>query len=265
VSTGSAFVTEEDAGLRIAMWSGPRNVSTAMMRAWENRGDTAVVDEPFYAYYLSATGLEHPMREQVIAAGDTDWRDVVDRLTGPVPGGKRIYYQKQMTHHMLPAIDRGWLGDVCNCFLIRHPRDVLLSYVRQRTLEAPEDLGFVQQARIFEQVSGGAATTPVVIDAADLLADPRTMLSAVCRRLGIGFTERMLAWPAGPRDSDGVWGPHWYESVYASTGFAPVKPRNGSVPREFHAILDACLPHYEQLHAHRITAGPGHTAHPPRR
>lgn len=238
--------------LRIAMWSGPRNISTAMMRAWENREDTAVCDEPFYAYYLANADTRHPMHDAVIAAGETDWRRVVDAMTGPVPGGLQIFYQKQMTHHFLPAIDRSWLARVTNCFLIRHPRDVLLSYVKMRDTATAEDIGFPQQLEIFDYVCAATGDVPVVIDSAELLKNARTMLDALCQRLGIAFTGRMLEWPKGPRDSDGVWAPHWYASVYESTGFAPYVPRTGTLPAELEPVLDECLPIYEQLYAHRL-------------
>jgi len=244
-------------GLRVAMWSGPRNVSTAMMRAWENRPDTTVCDEPFYAFYLARTGIEHPMGDDVIAAGETDWRRVVEAMTGPIPGGKAIFYQKQMTHHFLPEIDRGWLDRVTNCFLIRHPRDVLLSYARMRDTATSEDIGFPQQVEIFEQVCDATGEAPVVIDSSELLQDPRAMLEAVCRRLGIDFSDRMLSWPKGSRDSDGVWAPHWYASVYGSTGFAPYRPRTGTLPDELLPVLDECLPLYERLHRHRLTPKQG--------
>src|SRR4051812_37309113 len=138
--------------VRIAMWSGPRNISTAMMRAWGNRPDTFVCDEPFYAYYLAATGREHPVAAEVIAHGETDWRKVIVQLTGPVPGGKRIFFQKQMTHHLLPEVDRSWLGTVKNCFLIRDPAEVIVSYIRKNDDPSLEDIGFIQQAEIFDWV-----------------------------------------------------------------------------------------------------------------
>ncbi|MEY2498801.1 MAG: hypothetical protein QOD12_2357, partial [Verrucomicrobiota bacterium] len=138
--------------VRIAMWSGPRNISTALMRSWGNRADTFVCDEPFYAHYLQATGRAHPGAEEVISSGETDWRKVVARLTGDVPEGRRIFYQKQMTHHLLPGIDRGWLGAVTNCFLIRDPREVIVSYIKKNNDPALEDIGFVQQAEIFDWV-----------------------------------------------------------------------------------------------------------------
>ena len=159
--------------IRIAMWSGPRNISTAMMRSWGNRPHTIVVDEPFYAFYLKATGKKHPGAEEVIANGETDWRKIVEQLTGPVPGGKRVYFQKQMTHHLLPEIDRQWIVDLTNCFLIRNPREVILSYIKRNPEPALEDLGFVQQAEIFDFVREQTGKTPPVIDAHDVLENPR--------------------------------------------------------------------------------------------
>ncbi len=214
------------AGLRIAMWSGPRNISTALMRAWENRGDTAVMDEPLYAYYLLNTGANHPGRAAVIASQSTDWRTVVRMLTGPVPGGKAIWYQKHMTQHMLPEISLDWLRQINNCFLIRAPEEVVASFTRNRPDAAPWELGFEQQARLFDQVCQQIGAAPAVLDAADVLKNPTGMLRALCARLGIAFSEAMLHWPAGPRGSDGVWARYWYQAVEHSTGFEPYKPRS---------------------------------------
>ena len=243
---------EGASALRIACWSGPRNISTAMMRAWENRADTAVSDEPLYAHYLAETGTEHPGRDEVIENGDCDWRRVVRTLTGPVPGGKPIWYQKHMTHHLLPEIARGWLAGMVNCFLIRDPSDVLLSYSRTREPDSAEEIGFPQQAEIFDAVCDETGSAPVVIDATDFLRDPEGQLRAWCGRLGIGFDERMLRWPAGRRDSDGVWAPHWYGAVERSTGFEPWRARDGALPPALRPLLDECLPHYLHLHAHRL-------------
>lgn len=242
------------AALRIACWSGPRNISTAMMRAWENRPDTTVSDEPLYAHYLAETGADHPARDAVIESGDCDWRSVVRYLTGPVPDGKAIWYQKHMTHHLLPEIARDWLRSMVNCFLIRDPHDVLLSYSRTRVPESAEDLGFPQQAEIFDAVCDLRGDAPVVIDAGDFLRGPEPLLRAWCQRLGVAFDERMLRWPAGRRESDGVWAPHWYGAVERSTGFEPWRERTGSVPEAMRPLLEECLPHYERLRAHRLQA-----------
>ncbi len=243
-----------DTPVRVAMWSGPRNISTAMMRAWENRGDTAVWDEPLYAYYLHATGIEHPGAAEVIAAGETDWRAVVARLTGPVPGGHAVFFQKHMTHHLLPEVDRGWLAQVVNCFLIRDPREVIASYARVRGTVTVEDVGVPQQAALFDEVRALTGRVPPVLDAADVLRDPRGMLSRLCDAVGVGFTERMLSWPPGPRASDGVWARHWYASVEDSTGFAPWEPKSHRLPDALAPLADACMADYERLHALRLGA-----------
>lgn len=238
--------------LRLACWSGPRNISTAMMRAWENRPDTAVVDEPLYAHYLAHTGADHPGRDEVIAAGETDWRRVVAMLTGPIPDGRALFYQKHMTHHLLPHVDDGWFGKVVHAFLIRDPREVLLSYLRSRPTVTAEDIGVPQQQRIFERVRALTGAEPLVIDGGEFLKDPEGQLRAWCAALGIDFTPRMLAWPAGPRRSDGVWAPHWYDAVLKSTGFEPWRERDRAVPDEHRAIVEECQPLYEALFAKRL-------------
>jgi Sulfotransferase domain len=240
--------------LRLAMWSGPRNISTAMMRAWENRGDCTVVDEPLYAHYLEHTGLDHPGRDAVIAAGDPDWRRVAAQLTGPVPRGKPIWYQKHMTHHLLAHMGRDWLGELTHAFLIRDPREVVLSYVRSRPNVTAEDIGVLQQLEIFQYVQRRARATPPVIDAAEFLKDPEGQLRALCTGLGVEFTPRMLHWPAGSRPSDGVWAPYWYGTVLRSTGFEPYRERDRRVPPEYGGLIDTVMPAYEALLAHRMTS-----------
>jgi hypothetical protein len=234
-------------GMRIAMWSGPRNISTAMMRAWENREDTAVIDEPFYAHYLVETGVNHPGRDDVIAAQENDAAKVATTLTGPIPGGKTIWYQKHMTQHMLPGMPLNWLDRVTNCFLIRDPERVAASFTIQRPDAAAWELGFEQQARLFDHVCDRLGHAPPVIDAADVLKDPRGILGALCVRLGIPFTDRMLHWPPGPRASDGVWAPHWYAAVERSTGFAPYRSRSDKLTAFQQRLADQCRPHYEKL------------------
>jgi len=240
--------------LRLAMWSGPRNISTAMMRSWENRGDSAVIDEPLYAHYLAHTGLDHPGREAVIAAGESDWRKVAARLTGPVPEGKSIWYQKHMTHHLLPHMGREWLGELTHVFLIRDPREVVRSYVKSRPNVTAEDIGLLQQLDIFEYVRQRSGTVPPVIDAAEFLKNPQQQLRTLCARLDVEFTARMLSWPAGARASDGVWAPYWYESVLRSTGFEPYRARDRRVPVAFGELIEAIMPAYEALFAHRMIA-----------
>ncbi|HEX5488288.1 MAG TPA: hypothetical protein VFX04_03960 [Rhodanobacteraceae bacterium] len=240
-------------GLRIAMWSGPRNISTAMMRAWENRDDTTVIDEPFYAHYLVETGVDHPGREEVIAAQEPDATNVAAMLVGPIPGGKAIWYQKHMTQHMLPDMPLDWLDEVSNCFLIREPEAVVASFTIQRPDAAAWELGFEQQAQLFDHVCDRLGEAPPVLDAADVLKNPRGTLNALCTRLGIPFSERMLHWSAGKRTSDGVWAPHWYGTVERSTGFAPYRPRQDKLTAFQQRLADQCREHYERLANHRLT------------
>lgn len=238
--------------LRLAMWSGPRNISTAMMRAWGNRPDTFVCDEPLYAYYLQATGSDHPGREEVIAAGETDWRKVVDWLTGGVPQGKSIFFQKHMTHHLLPEIDRDWLTRVTNCFLIRDPREVIVSYLKKNRDPTAEDVGYPQQAEIFRRVREQIGGVPPVLDARDVLADPRRILGLLCERVGVPFLENMLAWQSGLRESDGVWAKYWYAEVETSTGFKPYVPRRDEVPARLAEVQRQCQASYEELYQYRL-------------
>jgi len=239
------------------MWSGPRNISTAMMRSFGNRPDTLVVDEPFYAAYLALTGLDHPMRDEVIAAGEADWRVVADGLLAPLVDGISVYYQKQMTHHMLPEIGREWLARMKNAFLIRRPENVLASYVRKREAVTLEDIGFVQQAELFDIGADALAAPPPVIDARDVLDDPRGMIKALCAAVGIPFLDTMLTWEHGFRETDGVWGAHWYEAVAASTGFGPPNPDVHDLPPHLLRIADAARPIYERLSAVKLSPVPG--------
>jgi hypothetical protein len=238
--------------LRIAMWSGPRNISTAMMRAWENRGDCAVSDEPLYAAYLAQTGLDHPGRDAVIAAGETDWRRVVAHLLGPAPSGAALWYQKHMSHHLLPGMAIDWVLQLRNVFLIRDPAEVVASYLKSRATVTPDDIGLPQQGRLFDLLRGHLGEPPPVIDAGEFLRAPEAHLRALCARLGIAFTPRMLSWPAGPRDSDGVWAPYWYDAVWKSTGFEPWRARETALAGEAAAVAEACRPVYERLRAFRI-------------
>ncbi len=233
--------------VRIAMWSGPRTVSTAMLRAWENRPDTVVVDEPLYAAYLAATGLEHPGREEVLASQPTDWRVVLASLTdGPVPGGAAIWFQKHMTHHLLPEHDRAQLVGLRHAYLLREPRALLASYARVRADPTLADLGLAQQVELYETFGGP------VVDAADLLRDPEGVLRQLCEALGVPFEPVMLAWPAGPRASDGVWAPYWYDAVVASTGFAPYAAREVDLPPRLEELAARCQPYYDRLAAYRL-------------
>jgi hypothetical protein len=237
---------------RIAMWSGPRNISTAMMRAFENRPDTVVTDEPLYGHYLARTGLDHPGRDAILAAEETDWRKVVARLTGPIPRGKAIWYQKHMTHHLLPEVGRDWLDRLTNCFLIRDPREVLASYVQTRADPTAADIGVERQVELFEWLRDRSGALPPVLDARDVLDSPHHMLTALCAAVGVPFSTRMLAWPAGPRASDGVWAEHWYQAVWRSTGFLPHRAVTTPLPARLMPLVEAVMPDYLRLYDQRL-------------
>lgn len=237
--------------VRIAMWSGPRNISTAMMRSFEARGDTAVTDEPLYAAYLAKTGREHPGRDEVLASQDVDPRAVVERLVGPVPGERPVWYQKHMAQHLLDDTPRTWMERVTHAFLIRAPDAMLSSFVEKVAHPTLEETGLPQQLALVRRLEENG-TTPPILDARDVLLDPRRALTALCERLGIPFTERMLSWAPGPRATDGVWAKHWYAAVERSSGFEPFREKAARVPEELRSLLDACRAHYDELYARRL-------------
>jgi hypothetical protein len=238
--------------VRIAMWSGPRSLSTAMMRAWENREDTAVVDEPLYACYLAETGIEHPMKEEVLASQSADWQEVVAALGGPIPNDAEIYFQKHMAHHLLPSMGRAWLDDHHHCFLVRDPRAILASYAQKRDSVTLADIGITQLGELFDRVADQRGVAPPVVVTNDVQRDPRGTLTRLCAALGVAFSPRMLSWAPGRRDTDGVWGAHWYENVERSTGFSA--PRSGSVALSppLEACAEKAQPFYEKLLTGRV-------------
>jgi hypothetical protein len=240
---------EVTAVARIAMWSGPRTISTALMRAWENRPDTVVVDEPLYGFYLARSGVPHPGREEIMRSMHSGWREVLDQLcSAPLPAGKTVYYQKHMTHHLLPEVHRGALRPLRHAFLIRDPRQLLASYARVRAEPVLADLGLEQQLEIFRLVGGP------VVDAGDVLRQPRAMLEALCDALGVRFDPAMLAWPAGPRPTDGVWARYWYQGVWQSTGFGPYREPAADLPADLEPLARQCHPFYDEMYAHRLVA-----------
>ncbi|MCA8929140.1 MAG: HAD family hydrolase [Alphaproteobacteria bacterium] len=234
------------------MWSGPRALSTALMRAWENRPDCLVVDEPLYAAYLAATGLDHPMRAAVLAAQAQDAGLVARRMTTMT--GAPIIYQKHMSHHLLPTMPRDWVDRLANAFLIRDPARVLASYDRKRPAPTLADIGIGQQGEVFDRLADRDGRAPPVIDADDLQRAPETVLRALCRALGVPFRAEMLAWPAGPRASDGVWAPHWYDAVWRSTGFGPPRERATTLAPALARLAEQARPLYERLARHRLAA-----------
>jgi hypothetical protein len=238
--------------MNIAMWSGPRNLSTAMMYAFAQRADCAVWDEPFYAAYLTATGLDHPMRDRIIATGLTDPNDVIRACTGPAPDGKSVFYQKHMTQHMIPGVDRAWITGVTNVFLIRDPARVIASYAAKRENPTLDDIGFRQQAELFDRVCQAEGKAPPVIDSVDIRANPEAALRKLCDALGLPFDPSMLSWPKGGNAADGVWAAHWYGAVWNSTGFADPEGDLPDVAEDLKPVWEQALPYYEALLPHRL-------------
>jgi hypothetical protein len=239
-------------GLRIAMWSGPRNISTALMRSWSNRPDTFVCDEPFYAHYLLRTGNTHPGAAEIIAHHETSWRRVIATLTGEIPDGKTIFYQKHMAHHLLPNIDRGWLEKVTHGFLIRDPREMLTSLIRFLPSPTVDDTGLPQQVALFHEVKERTGSVPPVLDARDVLENPKAVLNQLCDTLGVPFLDAMLEWPRGRRATDGIWAKHWYAAVEDSTSFQKYVPKKEPLPERQASLLKSCEALYQELHRHRI-------------
>ena len=242
---------DSNKGLNIAMWSGPRNISTAMMRSFGSREDSFVSDEPMYGHFLLKSGVSHPMREEVLESMSTNFNDLTDYLTGDIPNNKAVWYQKQMTHHILESDDLGWLKGLRNTFLIRHPKDVILSYMEKFNLEE-ELIGFKQQDRIYRYVCKFVDSNPVIIDSKDILDIPKKMLTKLCDSLNIPFCDRMLSWTMGHHSTDGVWGKHWYNSVIKTDSFGEYKEKNESIPDQYMDIYNRSLDLYEKLHQKKI-------------
>ena len=236
------------------MWSGPRNISTALMRSWGSRPDTFVCDEPLYAHYLMASDRDHPGRQEILQKHDTDAGRVIAWLTGDVPEGKEIFYQKQMAHHLLPGMDRTWLRCLRNAFLIREPREMLVSLIKVTPDPSLEDTGLPQQWEIFERTRGRIGKPPPVIDARDVLTDPAGLMQALCDALDVRYMPEMLSWKPGPRETDGVWAKHWYSAVEASTTFHPYAPKSDTLPGALGDLYARCREIYDRLYAHRLTA-----------
>jgi hypothetical protein len=234
----------------IAMWSGPRNISTAMMRAWENRSDCAVVDEPFYACYLHETGADHPYREAILASQAVSREAVIQALIASQE--TPLFYQKHMTHHMPVGCDLSWTRGLSHVFLIRSPSEVIASYLAKMPSVTESDIGIVRQRALYEEIAQITGVDPIVIDGADVLRDPEALLKALCAALDIPWSDRMLSWPAGPRDSDGVWAPHWYQVVESSTRFGPYRAPQQALPAQAQALALAMDPYYEALASRRL-------------
>ncbi len=233
------------------MWSGPRNLSTAMMRSFENRADCAVLDEPFFAPYLAVTGKDHPGRAETLAAHETDARKVAKACINPTPNGQAYYFQKHMPHHMVDGFDRSWMTHAKHFMLIRHPAAVINSYAKGRAAFDERDIGLLQQLEFFKRISALQDNVPI-IDSGVFLNDPEGHLRKLCAALDMPFDPNMLSWPAGPRDTDGAWAPYWYASVETSTGFGPPRESAGAVDQKYQSILDATLPAYLALFKKRL-------------
>lgn len=240
------------ATVRIAMWSGPRNISTAMMRSWENRPDCVTVDEPFYACYLWETGLQHPCRDEILKAQSRSRGEVVRQLCeAQVSAG--LYYQKHMTHHMPRGMDMAWCRGLRHCFLIRDPGQIIASYLNKMPQVSEDAIGILRQEELFNEIADIQGEPPAVIDANDVLRNPAAVLEGLCQRLGVPWMpEAMLNWPRGRRESDGVWAPHWYQSVEDSTGFARYDPKPVELLPAHAALADRMRPCYQRLAALRI-------------
>ena len=238
-------------GCKIAMWSGPRNISTAMMYSFENRADCCAIDEPFYAHFLQYTGTNHPSAQKVIGAYETDYLKIAQHLSGNIPEDFSIWYQKHMCHHISPGFEIDWIRNLTNCFLIRNPREVLLSLSKITSEVSLWATGLPQQIMLYEQVIKNESRPPI-LDSRDILENPGEMLEMLCRELNIPFSESMLEWEPGPRECDGIWGEYWYESVWSSSGFSPYKARTGELSPLHESILDEAMPVYRELHSKRL-------------
>tara|TARA_B100000959_G_C14783033_1_gene542331 strand:+ start:1 stop:732 length:732 start_codon:yes stop_codon:yes gene_type:complete len=236
----------------ITMWSGPRNVSTALMRSFENRSDCFVSDEPFYPYFLYKTGLKHPLSDEIIKTGLIDYNEIVKYITGPTPFLKNIWYQKHMAHHILPELNIDWIKNMKNCLLIRHPSDVILSYLKKNEINSIQQLGYLQQINIYKILTQEMGNSPIIIDAQDLLSEPKNMLVEICKNLGIKFDNKMLSWPSGVRKTDGIWGKYWYKQVVGSTGFKPYTKTHRMIPPKYRSLYDECMQYYDFLYQNRI-------------
>jgi hypothetical protein len=236
------------------MWSGPRNLSTAMMRSFGSRSDTFVSDEPFYGCFLKETRADHPMSDLVIAAMDCNWSSVTETLSGSPPDGAPVWYQKHMWHHMTGPVGYDDFAGFTHAFLIREPERMIASYLRKREAAEFKDFGLERQAEFFEREADRLGHAPPVVDANDILADPEAVLSKLCEALSIQWDRAMLSWAPGRRATDGPWAPHWYGAVEASTGFGSPETAEVDLPEDAKRVADRCRPYYERLAEYRIRA-----------
>ena len=238
--------------LRINLWSGPRNVSTALMYSFAQRPDTRVVDEPLYAHYLRVSGANHPGRDEVLAAQDPDGEAVVrEVILGE--SDRQVLFFKQMAHHLV-ALDRAFLAKTANVILTRDPREMLPSLRENIPVPTLRDTGYAAQTELLEELRR-IGPEPPVLDAREVLSNPKAVLGELCRRIGLRFEEAMLSWKAGTRPEDGVWAKHWYKNVHKSRGFEPYRAKSAPFPAELEPLLAECRPHYDALSRVAIRAG----------
>jgi len=240
--------------MKIAMWSGPRNISTALMRSFENRKDTFVSDEPFYAYFLKESGEDHPARKEILNEQSSDWATVSKILTGDIPNKKPIWYQKHMAHHIFKYSDLSWIKHVTNLFLVRDPKEVIVSYQKRFPLTSHLQLGYNQQVQIAKTIADFTGDFPIVINAKNVLMNPKKVIMMLCDIINIDFEEEMLSWPSGKRDSDGVWAPYWYSEVEKTTAFQPYSQKNVVLDSKWKDIYNSCMTDYEFLNSFSIKA-----------
>ena len=232
--------------MKIAAWSGPRNLSTAMMYSFGSRSDTIISDEPFYASYLKATNLEHPMRAKILESQSNNPHEIIESCNGPIPLSKGLWYQKHMCTHILDNISLTWAEKYTNIFLIRHPSRVISSYERKRENPTIDDIGFKQQLKIFNSLGG------VVIESSDILKSPEKTLKTLCRHINIKFESRMLSWSKGGHKDEGVWGEHWYNSAHLSSSFGPPEGPIPKLSKKLIELYEDAIPNYEKLSSHKI-------------
>ena len=237
---------------RIAVWSGPRNISTALMRSFENREDTSVLDEPFYAHYLHTTGINHPGKNEILETQKIIWDEIVDYIKGPIPNNKPIWYQKHMAQHNTEGNDLSWTKCMDNLFLIREPEEVIASYYSIFPIDDDLLLGFKQQKELFKYILETTGKISPVINSRTILTNPEKALKKLCGCLDIKFSEKMLKWPPGTRKSDGIWAKYWYKNVINSSGFKKNKKKEVTITSKMQPLVDRCRSSYEYLKQYQI-------------
>lgn len=233
--------------MKVACWSGPRNISTALMRSWSSRGDSFVSDEPLYAYYLKNTQLKHPMYQEIIEHYPNNYEDVVTSLSGEIPNGKDCWYQKHMAHHLIDLSNMSWIKNFENCLLIRHPRDVIKSYTKKNTLNHVDELGYSQQYKIMKYLDS-VDKKFIVIDSNILLNNPKKILSRWCSSINLEFDISMLSWEKGNYPQDGIWWKHWYDNVITTTHFQKFSNNQDKLDKKYQPIYDEALDYYNKLY-----------------